>query len=722
MIDSEQIKTRTYKNIMCAAVLLSLPFPALAMDSYTLEDDTVTAEAYEEPAQPQPVQAEEAVQPQAPAADVIAGGMQARTANYGALGKRDVMSTPFTMTTFTDKMIADRQASTVNDVIANDASTTDQTLSHASQAWSIRGFRSSQQDVSFNGLYGVAPRFYAGVEGLERVEVLKGPGALLYGMAPNGSVGGNINYVPKRAQGGEDQNSLTLSYGDGKQFGQNLDLSKRSDDGVWGVRMNLYHTNGNTSVTDEQIKTNAATIGIDRQGKRSRMSLDLGYAYNDIDNMQYRLTFGNGFLGKKSLPAADNNKKYGAPDTYRHVTEKYGVYRYEYDFNKDWTAYVTAGLRSTKMDYIYNDFRLNAAGTASIRYHVNNQVNKANSEEVGVKGHFHLGDWKNDLTLAANRYNMKRYMLNRTSSYFATSYANPGWGTNTLDKTWHEPLNDQTTLSSMALTDVITSPSEKWTFILGGRYQKIKQDTYSSHTSYDEDAWTPAFGIVNKINKRVSLYANYIEGLAAGDVVSGGYKNDGEVLAPYKAKQYEIGAKLDLGKYLATLSAFQITQNGTMEVDDYLTSSGEIRHRGLEASITGEPVKGTRIWGSLMYLNAKYTEDADYNGNYEMGIPRWTGVLGVEQDIRGVKGLSVNSRVTYNGSSYVDQNNLVKVPQWWRWDLGARYEFKRWGHPMTLRADVYNVLDKSYWTALNNGPGLFINKGRTLTVSLETKF
>ena len=157
---------------LTGAILWTLCFQALpgvagAMPTYQLDDSTVTVDRYEEPkAEPVDIPAE----PEAP--DEIAGGNTARTADYGTLGKRDVMTTPFNMTTFTEKMIQDRQAASVNDVIANDASTTDQTLSGASQAWNIRGFKSTQQDVSFNGLYGVAPRFYSGVEGLDRVEVL----------------------------------------------------------------------------------------------------------------------------------------------------------------------------------------------------------------------------------------------------------------------------------------------------------------------------------------------------------------------------------------------------------------------------------------------------------------------------------------------------------------------------------------------------------------------
>ena len=62
----------------------------------------------------------------------------------------------------------------------------------------------------------------ASVEDLaERIEVLKGPAALLYGMSPNSGVGGVINVVPKRA--GDDLSSFTASYASDTQFGGHLD-------------------------------------------------------------------------------------------------------------------------------------------------------------------------------------------------------------------------------------------------------------------------------------------------------------------------------------------------------------------------------------------------------------------------------------------------------------------------------------------------------------------
>ena len=726
-------KQQQYRNWLCAALLVSLPFTGYAAE-YQLDDIVVTGVRVHE----------------APITEnnEVPGGQVARTADYGVLGNRDTMTTPFNATTFTDKAITDVQASNITDVIAMDASTNNQTLSGASQAWAIRGFRAQQQDVSFNGLHGIAPRFYTGVEGIDRVEVLKGASALLYGMSPNGSVGGNINYVPKRAKQGENQNSVKLTYGDGKQFGQQLDYGVRTNDNKWGVHFTGYHTNGSTSFRDEAIKTNSAFLGVDRQGSHSRFYFDAGYVYNNIENPQYRVQFSgitntkiqDNYIGQHGMLSADHNAKYGLADTYRHVTEKFGVARYEYDFSKHLTGFAALGMRETKMDYAYNEFRLSADGVGQVRFRNNNHINKAISAEAGLKGQFQTGSVKHELTGVATRLAWKRYMTNNAEStiknnkevaiWHDTTEANVVGQFNTYKNQfgWGAALNDSNLLTGVALTDVISTKDDKWTFVVGGRYQHIKQNLNKTGKTYKEHAFSPAFAVVHKLNDKTSVYANYMQGLTAGDIVDSNYANDGEVLAPYKTKQFEVGAKFNTGKYLTTVSAFQMEQAGTLVETrngrDYLTSGGKVRNRGLEVSVAGEPREGTRVMGSLMFLRSKYQKALDsYQGNDVMGTPRWQAVARVEQDIKSVEGLSVNLRANYQGPSYIDQWNTYKVGGRVTWDLGARYEFKGFGgHPMTLRADVYNVFNKDYWNAMSNNPAIYVGKGRTAVVSLETKF
>lgn len=717
-------KLQKSRSLLCAAVLLSLPVTGFAAE-YQLDDMVITGVRVHE----------------APITEhnEVAGGQVARTADYGVLGNRDTMTTPFNATTFTDQTISNVQASNITDVIAMDASTNNQTLSGASQAWAIRGFRAQQQDVSFNGLHGIAPRFYTGVEGIDRVEVLKGASALLYGMSPNGSVGGNINYVPKRAKSGDNQNSVKLTYGEGHQFAQQIDLGERTKDNKWGVHFTGYHNNGSTSFKDEKNNTTSAFIGVDRQGSHSRLYVDGGYVYNNIDNPQYRVQFANitssnynadNYIVNYGLPKADHNKKYGLPGTYRHVTEKFGAVRYEYDFSKHLTGFAAFGMRETKMDYAYNDFRFNKNATNAYRYHYNNHINKAVSSEVGVKGQFHTGSVKHEVTGVATRLAWKRYMSNQTDSWinernlaanpFSAYRNNYGWGAE---------LNDSNLLTGVALTDVISTKDDKWTFVVGGRYQHISQVMNKTGKSYKAHAFSPAFAVIHKLNDKTSVYANYMQGLTAGDLVDNtAYANNGESLAPYKTKQFEVGAKFNTGKYLTTVSLFQMDKADALAVTRggqiYLSNEAKVRNRGVEVSVAGEPKEGTRVMGSLMYLNSKYQKaDSATVGNTVIGTPRWQAVARVEQDIKSVKGLSVSLRANYQGSAYIDQWNHHKIGGRVTWDLGTRYEFKGLGnHPMTLRADVYNVFNKNYWNAMSNNPALYVGKGRTAVVSLETKF
>ncbi len=66
----------------------------------------------------------------------------------------------------------------------------------------IRGFpvgEGNLGELAFDGVYGVASNYRVFTEYAERIEVVKGPSALLYGMSPNSAVGGVINVVPKRS-------------------------------------------------------------------------------------------------------------------------------------------------------------------------------------------------------------------------------------------------------------------------------------------------------------------------------------------------------------------------------------------------------------------------------------------------------------------------------------------------------------------------------------------
>ena len=114
--------------------------------------------------------------------DVFAGGQVARGGQMGVLGNQDNMDVPFTLTSYTSKLIEDQQAEDVGDVLLNDPSVRQSFgFGNQSQVFVIRGLPLSSDDVSYNGLYGVLPRQIISTDAVERVEVFKGPNAFISG-------------------------------------------------------------------------------------------------------------------------------------------------------------------------------------------------------------------------------------------------------------------------------------------------------------------------------------------------------------------------------------------------------------------------------------------------------------------------------------------------------------------------------------------------------------
>ena len=122
-----------------------------------------------------------------------AGGQVARGGRAGILGTRDNMETPFSITSYTNELIQDRQAKSVGDVLQNDPSVrVARGFGNFQKSYFIRGFILSSDDVAYNGLYSLLPRQYIATELFERVEVLRGASAFLNGASPaGGGIGGS---------------------------------------------------------------------------------------------------------------------------------------------------------------------------------------------------------------------------------------------------------------------------------------------------------------------------------------------------------------------------------------------------------------------------------------------------------------------------------------------------------------------------------------------------
>jgi iron complex outermembrane receptor protein len=676
--------------------------------------------------------------------DAYAGGQVAKGGRLGLLGNKGVMDTPFNLTSYTSALMADQQAITINDVIANDPSIRMTGSGLASSAGGgdtmmIRGFELRGRDIAFDGVYGIAPTRVFPVETLERAEVLKGPNALLNGMAPSGAVGGAINVVPKRA-GDDPLTRVTASTATGGLSGMHLDFGRRSgEDKRWGMRFNGIYRDGGTAVEGQAVNMGVATIGIDFRDDRLRASLDAGYQNIKTDApggaAGFYVTPGG------SMPKPPKAEKQISQDwEFSKSKSQYVLAKAEYDISPDWTVYGAAGMSSNDDLFLSADKAIiDNAGNATATAYYFPAFSDRKSLQGGLRGTVHTGSVKHELNFNASV--MKEdsgVLLGAQYGFFSfptNIYSAPNVPKPSLAGFKSSaPKTSDVTMPTVAISDTLSWMDGRVALTVGVRHQSVRTNSYDPVTGaktpgYDDSAVTPAVALLVKPLSNLSLYANYVEGLSQGPTAWAGTANAGQMFAPIKSKQVEGGVKYDFGRIAMTASLFQIERpNGVLAAVPGVAlpvykMDGEQRNRGVELNVFGEAVRNVRVLGGLAYTNGELTRTQGglSDGNTAVAVPRWQANLAAEWDTPFVPGLTVSARLITTSSQYVDPENLSSIPGWTRWDAGVRYKTRSFGKPLVLRANIENLFGRDYWMTASEG---WLNQGmpRTLLLSATMDF
>lgn len=652
-----------------------------------------------------------------------AGGQVATGARLGVLGNVSIMDAPFSITSYTSKLMQDQQSVTIADVVANDPSVRVFTngisaSAGAGEVFFIRGFSVTNQSVLIDGYGGISPDRLIPVETMERVEVLKGPNALLTGYTQYGSLGGSINVVPKRATDDPVTRLTTTWYSD-SQPGTHIDYGRRfGANKEWGLRVNGIFLDGDTSTDGQSARLGVGTLALDYRGTDFRASIDAGY----ISQKTYAPTgaAGFGFASDIAIPAAPNASKQIYQNwEYSGTNTSYGLAKFEYDLNRDWTVYGGIGGSTYSQSMLSTDiYVLDTAGNATATAYYSPIQGNAASAQAGIRGEFSTGPVGHKVNLNASYLYQNLYQQSNyygfysfdTNIYNAPTIARPS----TIGFSNNPPKYWDITAPAATLTDTLSFFDERILFTAGLRYQQIQVNVFdpdgSISQAYDKHAVTPAFGIVLKPLEKLSLYANYIQGLQQGPTAWQGTVNAGEVFAPVLTDQMEAGVKFDFGNFTTTASVFQITKPSSIITtnaagESVFSVNGDQRNRGVEVSIFGQLQPGLRLLGGVAYTQGVLTQTDDglYDGNSAVGVPNWQTNFTLEWDPEQIAGLTVWGRVIATSAQYVNQANTQQIPSWARFDLGTQYKTKAFGNPLALRFAVENLLDTSYWAAVNDG-------------------
>jgi iron complex outermembrane receptor protein len=663
---------------------------------------------------------------------IYSGGQVTYTNHAGFLGNKDFLETPFSAISYTDKFIEDQQATDITAVIA----ATDPAVFSSGvggqnlESYSIRGFSSDISDVTVGGLFGMAPFYRSSPEMFERIEVLKGPSALLNGMPPKGSVGGAVNLVPKRA-GDEPLTRVTARYLSDSQLGGHVDVGRRfGEDKQFGVRINGAYRDGDSAVNDQEKQAQLASIALDWKGERARLSTDLYHSKDRVDGPTRGLTLAPGLsIPKPPKPETLLNPSWAFNDS----EDKGLMIRGEYDVTDDLMIYGAGGNSKTKFKSQSASVAqiINAAGDYRTNLgEVDDEVERQ-SAEIGLKSKFQTGrvnhqlafnivDYQEDYDLSARR--------GLLAEDWVTNIYKPVWESRNIPFNSPALLNTKTNLTSYGLADTLSFVEDKYQLTLGLRHQQVESrqtGMLATAKGYNESATTPSIALLGKVNDQVSLYANYIEGLSQGSTAPIDAENAGEMFSPYKTQQKEVGVKLDLGEFSHTLSVYEIEKpNSYLDpVSNIFSYAGEQRNRGVEWGFFGSPVEDIRLMGGVSYIDAKLTKTLGgvNEGNRATGVPQWQSKLGVEWDLPFVQDLTLTANANSISKQYLDAGNSLSLPGRTVYDLGARYATSIDKKPLTLRTSVANVTNKAYW-AKPHYTSLGLGEPRTFMLSATMDF
>lgn len=539
---------------------------------------------------------------------------------------------------------------------------------------------------------------------IERLEVLRGPAATLYG---RGDPGGTFNVVSKQPSR-EASVTLGSQLNDQGMTRGTLDATGPLDEeGRLAYRLNVLGEGGETF--RDHVET-----------ERYAVSPVLNWEVNDST----RITFEGDFM-RNNAPLDRGLTRYPAqigtasPDTFwgekdvgkLHTDSNMAQLRFEHDLNADWT--LGGGVQMLDGTMKGNGVEANGIAADGRTLGRNFNWRKLDWTDVDVQlnltGHFNAGGFDH-LLLAGVEYEDYDYksIILRSSgavSAYPIDIFNPVYGqprpaltrTTTHDKenlkTWAAFLQDQVSLT------------ERLKLLAGARIERFEHqyDAYITGVrswEKSDSAVTPRLGLTYDLTDELALYASASRSFKPNS----GASRLGGGFDPEEGKAYEVGAKWrTLDDQLSVEAAiYQIDKKNVLTTDPvdstFSVAAGQVRSRGFDLNLVGNITSAWKVMGSYAYVDAQVTKDNTLrDGTRLLNIPRESAsLLSIYEFQDGpLRGLGLGG-----GARYVAERagQTANVPNF-SMDSYTVYDalsYYKVNDKLRLNLDVKNLFDKEY--------------------------
>ena len=583
---------------------------------------------------------------------------------------------------------------------------------------------------------------------LDRVEVLKGPSAVMYGqMAP----GGMVNQVSKTPAPGQEQ-VLRVGLDANGQYHAAFDLGAGSDDDAHLGRLVGLYRDGQTQIdyTGQQHWFLAPSYTWQASG-RTRLTL-LGLYQEDDGGSTYQFLPMDGTLRPTRYGRMKNTTFIGEPDwnTYDRTVWTAG-WLFEHGFNEDWTLAQSA--RHTSVESLFQTVVTNGALNADGRTQRRRATwgegdSRGDTVDTRVEGTFATGAAEHTLLLGMDwqkaDWNGARGAMVDPAPIDIFDPVYSGYVPVTRSVGLSRGINEQT---GLYLQDQVALGN--WRISAGGRYDWTDDDTATATRTVATGAVTPwvrtrlkneAFsgrgGVLYAAPNGWSPYISYSESFQPPTTdVNLSYTRT--PFDPITGKQWEGGVKYQPSAFdgLLTLSAYDLRQQniltddpdpthvtcGTAGASRCQVQSGEGRVRGVELEGRVTPLDGFSVIGAAAWMDSEVTRgNAAVQGKELAMVPGYTASLWADYTFGSgaLEGLGFAAGVRYNGRSYGDSANVYEIPSYTLFDAALRYYAGTFNGVATqFSLNVGNLADKTYVSTCSGVSSCFYGTGRTITAT-----
>jgi catecholate siderophore receptor len=602
-----------------------------------------------------------------------------------------------------------QEAIVMGDALRNVSGVHSQTGFGVFDYFSIRGFESlsnglvltdgaPEPEVTFYNLYNV-----------ERVEVLKGPSAFLYGGNP---LSGVINLVRKRPA---FENFLFAGSGYGKftSYRSTVDLSLAHRASGAAFRLNGLWQDSE-SFRDGKENSNVSLNPAFLWQPNERVSLELNYERIDSEyHSDAGLPIFNG-----AVVDVPHTRSYQSPFDVSDQLLTRG--RVDLNYKASDAATLRNKFYYTVLDWrsngtLFNFTLPNATGSLDIyrtltllddrQKLLGNQLEALFDFQTGGVAHKLVTGF--EFTRLADDFTFDVAFLPSIDVFNPQEFALPGRFDPRQALIPGQSLVAEARYRTLApyFVDQLALSKQLHLF-LGGRFDKIAYEEKNTRTERNDEQFSPMAGVTFAPTNDLSLYANY--GRAFGPpstLVVGERKAE-------KSVQYEVGFKRRYyeGRLHTTVAVYHLEkENVAIPTENGVTQQlGNQRGRGVEADIAAQPGRNWHVFVNYAYNDAELTKFSEFalvltpqgpapqffdrSGNAPAFAPKHllNAWLNKEFDF----GLGIGLGARYISAQFIAEDNAFAIDDVLTLDGLLYYDLGPW----RVNVNFKNLTDREYFS------------------------